>query len=288
MQRPKHRPNVPILAALAAAALAACAPGDDGPRLSPEQRAALAAADSLAAAAEEALAPLPLLDADTRGELRRHLNARHVASARQHGVGAVRDSGEVARLAAAGDLVRLQDSTAHWIVRELDYSLPFLTPDARAMLVEIGERFHQRLDSLRIPRYRFEITSVLRTAALQSELRQGNPNASRTTSSHEFGTTLDIAYNGFSPPAPAAPQLRALRQRVADDPAVAVLAVERARAALEGVAEERTGELKAVLAEVLREMQQEGKLRALHERAQPVFHITVAREYPAPPRPAAE
>ncbi|HUG40895.1 MAG TPA: hypothetical protein VMM12_10435 [Longimicrobiales bacterium] len=40
-------------------------------------------------------------------------------------------------------------------------------------------------------------------------------------------------------------------------------------------------ELKAILGAKLREMRQEGRLRALLERAQPVYHLTVSTEYPA-------
>ncbi|MBW3553000.1 MAG: hypothetical protein KY466_05805 [Gemmatimonadetes bacterium] len=279
-----------VLAAGLVALAAGCGEGDpdDGGRLNEAERQALAAAEALADSAEEALAPVPLLTASERSALRRHLNAAHLASARQLGV-AVRDSAHVARLAAAGDLVRLQDSTTYWVVRELEHSLPYVTPDARAMLEELGRRFHQRLDSLGIPRYRFEISSVLRTAALQADLRRGNSNASRGTSSHQFGTTVDVAYNLFSPPATTAPALAALETRLPGDPELRTWAVERAREALAGVASDRSEELKAVLGEVLRAMQEEGRLQALLERAQPVYHLTVSRRYPGTAdRPAAE
>ena len=268
-------------------ALTACA-GEDEPEVDPAERAAVRAAHALADSAERALAPVPLLTADARRDLRRHLNAAHLASAREHGVGAVEDSAAVARLAVAGALVPLEDTTGHWVVRELDHSLGFVTPDTRAMLVEIGQRFHQRLDSLGIPRFRFEVSSVLRTSALQAELRRGNSNASRGTSSHEHGTTVDIAYNAFSPPAPEAPSMRALVGSAARDARLAGLAIASATKALRDVAGERTAELKAIMGEVLREMQSEGKLRALHERAQPVYHITVAAPYRATPRAASE
>ena len=267
---------------------AACGP-DGGGRLSEGERQALRAAEALGDSAERALAPVPLLTADERSALRRHLNAAHLASARQLGV-AVLDSAHVSRLAAAGDLVRLQDSTSYWIVRELEHSLPYVTPDARAMLQELGRRFHQRLDSLGVPRYRFEVSSVLRTAALQADLRQGNSNASRGTSSHQFGTTVDIAYNTFSPPAPSAPALTRLQGRLPADPELRSRAAGWASEALADVASDRSDELKAILGEVLREMQENGRVQALLERAQPVYHLTVAVRYPRGPaaRPAAE
>lgn len=260
--------------------LAACGgDGEDG-RLDEAERAAARAAAAVADSAERALAPVPLLAAEDRRALRRHLNAAHVASARQLGVGAVRDSAQVAALASAGKLVRLEDSTAFWVLRDLDYSLPYVTPDARAMLIDIGRRFHERLDSLGVPRYRFEITSVLRTASLQARLRSANPNASRGTSSHEYGTTVDLAYNAFAAPASPAPAMAALRQTLPRDPRLQELAAERAREALGAVADARSDELKAILGETLRAMQEEGRLQALIERAQPVYHLTVSAEYP--------
>ena len=272
-----------VLAAGLVALAAACgdADPDDGGRLDEAERQALRAAESLADSAEEALAPVPLLSASDRSALRRHLNAAHLSSARELGV-AIRDSAHVERLAAAGELVRLQDSTSYWVVRELEHSLPYVTPGAHAMLEEIGRRFHQRLDSLQVFRYRFEISSVLRTAALQADLRRGNTNASRGTSSHQFGTTVDIAYNAFSPPASTAPALTRLQQRLPADPELRSRALDRASEALAEVASDRSDELKAILGEVLGEMQQEGRLQALHERAQPVYHLTVATRYPGP------
>lgn len=279
----------PLLArALAATALlTAATTACDGGGLSEAERAAIRAADAVADSAEQALAPVPLLSRADSRDLREHLNDAHLASARQLGVGAVADTAEVARLVAADELVRLQDTTSHWVVRELEHSLPYVTPDAAAMLIEIGRRFHAALDSLGVPRYRFEITSVLRTAALQADLRRSNPNAAQGASSHEFGTTVDIAYNEFSPPAPSAPSLAALQRRVAEEGDVRELAVERASDRLDAVADERAQELKAILGEVLRNMQEEGRLQALLERAQPIYHITVAERRSAP-RPATE
>src|SRR5687768_2226691 len=130
--------------------------------------------------------------------LRRDVNERHIERARQLGV---RVTGPVEPLISSGQLVRLPDTTAYWIVRELDYSIPYVTPDAVAMLNEIGRRFHQTLDSLGVTRYRLDITSALRTPEQHAELRRRNSNASRVESSHEFGTTVDIAYRRFAPPA---------------------------------------------------------------------------------------
>ena len=243
------------------------------------QRRAAGIAVAAAESADAARAPVPLLRGDERSDLRRHLNPTHLASARALGIGGIEDSSNVDRLVAQGKLMRLPDSTRYWTVRELEHSLPFVTPDAHAMLVDIGERFQTRLDSLGIPHYRFEVSSVLRTAALQEDLRRGNRNASRSTSSHEFGTTVDIPYNTFVPPVtPMAGA--AIGDELRADPSLAPIVRPHLELALAEVAEERRAELKAILGRVLIEMQDEGALRGLHERGQAVYHITVAQEYP--------
>lgn len=197
--------------------------------------------------------------------LRRDVNERHIERARQLGV---RVTGSVEPLVAAGQLVRLADTTAYWIVRELDYSIPYVTPDTEAMLREIGQRFHIPLDSLGVPRFRLDITSALRTPDQHAELRRRNSNASRVESAHEFGTTVDIAYRRYAPPADGTfADVTDVPQWMSDS-----LLVETAR--------ERGAELQAALGRVLQDMQREGKLLVRMERRQTVYHITVARRFP--------
>lgn len=224
---------------------------------------ALARADSI----DDALfQPLPLLTPAQENALRRHPNAEHLARARRLGV---RPAGEAALDAYVreGTLVALEPSTPWWIVRRLDHSVAYVTPDTRALLEELGRRFQERLARHGLPPYRFEISSVLRTASHQQALRGENANATRGTSAHEFGTTVDVAYNGF-----AAPE----RNRTESDD------VDRALARLEDlmlerIAGRRSHEIKAILGSVLAEMQDEGMVLVTLERLQPVFHLTVAR-----------
>jgi hypothetical protein len=116
------------------------------------------------------------------------------------------------------------------------------------------------------PPYRLEVTSVLRTPEGQAALRETNPNAASGVSTHEFGTSLDVAYSGYAAPGSAtAPQ----------DPAERITAL-----ALERVAARYSRELQKVLGDVLREMQSEGLVMVTLERQQPVYHLTVARATP--------
>jgi hypothetical protein len=220
------------------------------------------------------------LSAAEQRSLRRDVNAVQVARARRMGIPRNSDPD---RLLQSGRLVALEDTTEYWIVRRLDYSSPYVTPDTRAMLLEMGERFHAGLDSLGLPRFRFEVTSVLRTPAHQAALQRSNPNAARGVSAHEFGTTVDVAYRRFTPSADFQPP--------ADVP-LTEAAVARLRLAHDAMMTEtatlRGAELQALLGRVIREMRDEGKLLVMMERRQTVYHMTVARSFPREPAGTAD
>jgi hypothetical protein len=232
---------------------------------------------SLAAAAaiEDALRPVPLLRPAEEQRLRRYLNAAHVSRARALGVRPA-DHEELRSLVEAGRLVLLEPATEHWVVRDQARARAYVTPDVPPLLVEIAERFQARLAGHGVPPYRLEITSVLRTAAEQAELRRRNPNAAAGVSSHEFGTTLDIAYESFAPP------LRVPDGLVADGPAGLDPELERvASLALETVGGRKSREMQAFLGHVLLELQAAGDVLVILERLQPVYHITVGRRLAA-------
>jgi hypothetical protein len=222
---------------------------------------------------ETAVQRLPGLIGSIRQDTRRHLNATHVAAARRNGVGPVRDSAHLADLVRRGTLVQLPDSTQWWVLRELDKSLPFVTPGTQAALEVVGQRFHARLDEHGLPPFRLDITSVLRTSQQQSALRRRNPNASATTSSHEFGTTLDIAYLSFA--APQSIDHASLNL----EPAEQVSGSLRTEviAAMDSLGTRYAPHLEGELGAVLQQLQRDGMVLILRERSQPVYHITVAR-----------
>lgn len=282
-----------ILNTVVAMLLALTACGPDAGEREAARRAALDAAEARALDQVQArldsvdaiLEQQPPLSSDERYQLRQYLNAKQVEAARRLGVDPPRDTAEVRALLRDAALVALEDSTRYWTVRKLTHSFPYVTDDAHGMLEELGRRFQDRLDSLGLPPYRFEITSALRTAELQQALRGGNPNASRTTSSHEFGTTVDIAYRAFSPPVQPEGVPVAFPDSLDLEPAareelMEQLAQEEAER-LEELASERASNLKGVLGHVLEAMQEEGANLPLHERSQAVFHVTVGDTFPA-------
>ncbi|HEX2079594.1 MAG TPA: DUF5715 family protein [Longimicrobium sp.] len=198
------------------------------------------------------------------GNLRLDKNATQIATARSLGI-RVSDQAEIQRLAREGRLVELADSTEYWILRDMDHSTPYVTPDARAMLLELGRRFHARLDRLGLPRYRMKVTSALRTDETQADLRRTNSYASQTTSAHEFGTTVDVSHERFAAPAP--------------DPAR--MGWEMEAEMLDEVGKEHARVLQAELGRAIAEMRAQGALHVMMENKQPVYHMTVARRFSA-------
>jgi hypothetical protein len=216
--------------------------------------------------------PMPLLRPAQEAALRRFGNDTQLAAARRLGVAPNTSEAELEQLVRAGRLVRLADSSEHWVVRRLDHSAPYVTPDAAALLRELAQRFHGALAEAGVPPYRLEVTSALRSAEDQARLRAVNPNAAEGRSTHQYGTTFDIAYNAFAPPAapivePALPEGDWLEPHL----------VEVAAALAETVAARRSRELMAVLGTLLIDLQNEGRVMVTLERLQPVYHMTVAR-----------
>jgi hypothetical protein len=208
------------------------------------------------------------LSRQERTNLRIDVSAVQIVPARELGI---QPGTPLEQLISDGQVVQLPEETSLWVLRDLNYSKPYLVPSAEAMLEEIGNRFQAKLDSMGLPHFRMEVTSALRTADSQAQLRRRNRNAAPTESAHEFGTTFDIAYRKFSPPMDDGTGREPLpldaRGRVVSDSMWTLVARQR------GV------ELQALLGRVLQEMRLEGKLYTRMERSQPVYHTTVARHY---------
>jgi len=282
MVRPRAIPGVPLAAIpLLLLVVQGCGPAEDPPDPAEIEAAALASFErELAAAiarvevaasrADRTLNPLPLITPGEEAALRAYLNASHVARAQALGV-RVQDADALAEFLEEGRLIPLPDSTEHWIVRPRT-APAHVTPDVQALLAEVGARFQDRLAGMGLPPFRIEVTSALRTSERQAALRRTNPNAAAGISSHEFGTTVDISYAAFAPPAELEPGL------LDDLPEPLRPHLRRmAELAFESVSARKSRELTAILGEVLREAQAEGIVLVIYERQQSVFHLTVGR-----------
>lgn len=85
-------------------------------------------------------------------------------------------------------------STRYCKVDSMYHSRPFLTPEAVLLVDYIGHRFRQLMHEYypSADEYRLVITSALRTAQSERNLRRVNRNAT-DTSAHMYGTTFDIS-----------------------------------------------------------------------------------------------
>ena len=227
--------------------------------------------DRIAAAVDSIFQPLPLMSPATEDALRRFGNAQHLARARALGPGRNLPPDSLRALEADARLIRFEDSE-YWIVRDLDYSQAVVVPEVVEVLREIGVRFQRRLDELGAPPLRFEISSVTRTATDQDRLRQVNPNAAAGESAHEYGTTADILYSAYAAPLEPIASIDASGAEWLEPFLVRFAAI-----AAERVAARRALEIRALLGQVLLELQNEGRVLVTLERQQPVFHFTVAR-----------
>ena len=245
------------------------------PTLPPPDLRQRAAWDSLDARVAALRADLGLLQQPTSDEeapLRRPRTPSyrlHLAWADSLGVQPVASKREIGVYLGAGRLVPLVD-TEHYQVRILEHSKPFVVPEVLDALAEIGRRFQGRLAERGLPPYRFVVSSALRTADLQRDLRTSNRNAAAGRSSHEYGASVDVVtFRYAARPAPA----DTLRLPIADPDlgraqrSLSQWTDDLGRAYWDGLFGELT--------RVMNEMQQERRLVVLLEEEQPVFHITV-------------
>ena len=171
-------------------------------------------------------------------------NEVQLVAAQKHGVSPVADRDEAEHRKA--ELVYVAASP-FFQVDELRSSIPYLVPRAAVLINDIGRNFIDSLLVKGIPLHQVIVTSVTRTQADLAKLSKVNKNTSEN-SCHLYGTTFDIAYNRY----------------------VAVSTLS----GLPGT-EVRSDQLKKVLAEVLRDLREQGRCYVKYEIKQGCFHITV-------------
>lgn len=169
------------------------------------------------------------------------LNEKHIELAKKVGLSAIPQTrSDVEHMKK--DLVRIEDNE-YYIVDELRYSMPYLTPGAAEELMTIAKAFSDSLESKQLLDYKLIVSSVLRTEEDVTRLRRsGNPNASNN-SAHCYGTTFDITYVRYH----------------SDDETEAFM---------------QPYELTKVLGEVLRDQKNATRCLVKYERSEHCFHIT--------------
>lgn len=166
----------------------------------------------------------------------------HTAAAIINGVGPLETRADTVLF--KDKLVRIPSELDIYRVDKLTHSMPFLVPEAVALLTDICMNFRDSLISKKMPVYKPIVTSIARTNDDIKGLSRRNRNASEN-SVHRYATTFDIAWTRFDKVNPA-------DERNLDD-----------------------GKLKAVLGQVLHDLRERDRCYIKHERKQSCFHITV-------------
>lgn len=167
---------------------------------------------------------------------------KHLAAATAKGITPMTNRADTAK--HAQDMVRLPMELDLYKIDKLTHSVPYLVPDASALLVQICANFRDSLKSKRLPYYKPIITSITRTQDDVSGLTKRNHNAS-DNSAHTYGTTFDISWKRFQ------------------------------KIGVSGKNDVSVDKLKLVLAQVLHNLRERDKCYIVHERKQACFHITV-------------
>lgn len=237
---------------------------------------------------ESRLAEVPPLTESEIDSLRRSLNDEHAAAARALGIEPVLRRQRLVRVARDSGLVQI-DATPRYRLLDAEYSVYIGTHGVRRALDSLSALFWADLDALRLPGFRFTVSSMLRSAEDQAAVQGVNINAARGTSSHEHGTTFDITYRRFGYRGGPEPELARLPKGLA--PIVRGQTrnylLEQRETSYRRMASRHTEELSALLGRALIRLENDGVLLALHEQQQPVYHVTaLLRDTTvAPPRP---
>lgn len=171
------------------------------------------------------------------------LNDVQLATAKKIGIRPIATREEAEHI--KGRLLEIQ-ACERYGLDSLTHSIPFLIPQAVALLDTIGVNFLDSLEAKGLNPNRVIVTSVTRTRQDVKRLRQRNTNAS-DNSCHFYGTTFDLSWRRFEKVED--PDGRPMQDVSADT-------------------------LKLVLSEVLRDLRKAERCYVKYELKQGCFHIT--------------
>lgn len=171
------------------------------------------------------------------------MQKQQIGAAQKYGISPIKDRAAAKHAIKSGNLVKVT-SCRDYQLAPMGHSIPYLTDNAADILAEIGRNFRDSLDSKGLCDHKIVVTSILRTDEDVEKLMKRN-NVAVKNSAHRYATTFDISYRNFVPVGLA-------------------LSTDR-------------GELKKVLAEVLRDLRNEKLCYVRYETSQSCFHITVRK-----------
>lgn len=217
------------------------------------------------------------INAKKQKKLRKHLLADHLKTADSLGKKPIRDQKHLQDLLKKGEMVELkQDFSTPWYFFNVRKEYRYLSPNAKKGLIKLSQHFNKKIKDRMIKKFgkkantdfiiKFAISSATRSESYQRKLRGRNANAA-SISSHSYGISFDIFYDEYylyreiSESSPSWPYLKEGKSLIG-------FAIGRAR----------RRQLRAMLAETLIDLQDEGVLYAIWERNQRCYHVTILEQ----------
>lgn len=168
------------------------------------------------------------------GRLKKDTYEEHLTAAELKGLRLIQDEYQLYQKIHDSTLVDVSQGRGYR-VDSLTHSFPFITPDSKAVLEELGKAY----EALAGEGNFFTVSSATRTESQQKALKRRNRNATDGNSSHSYGISFDISYIRFN-----------------------------------GI-REWDGKAQQYLEKVLNHFQQTGKIYVIKERRQSCYHVTV-------------
>ncbi len=168
------------------------------------------------------------------GRLKKDTYEEHLTAAELKGLHLIQDEYQLYQKIHDSTLVDVIQGRGYR-VDSLTHSFPFVTPDSKVVLEELGQAY----EALAGEGNFFTVSSATRTESQQKALKRRNRNATDGNSSHSYGISFDISFIRFN-----------------------------------GV-RGWDGKAQKNLEKVLNHFQQTGKIYVIKERRQSCYHVTV-------------
>ncbi len=204
------------------------------------------------------------LSSSRRKKLRKYLLEHHLRLADNSGMPLIETDENIIDLESDRRLVSLKGDDIPYYFYNVPDKYRFGTAATKEGLFRISERFNKKLRLENGVEARYAISSAVRSAGKQNKLRKINANAS-LESSHSYGVSVDIFYDDFYISIPKREDVGSLTYMLVEK-------VRPRTGFLLGDALAR--QLRSVLMESIIELQEEGKLIAIIEERQRVFHVS--------------
>ncbi len=197
--------------------------------------------------------------------LRKYLFPRHMRVAREQGIGPVADTGMVETLVKEDKLELIDGDNLPYYFYGVKKEHRYLTPGAARGLAVVAAAFNRVCREHGIKgQLKFAVSSAIRPASYQQELRGRNMNAV-SESTHSYGVSIDLFFDDYYVVLPEVEGNGVLSR---------IVSQLRARMGyMMGDAVRRQG--KTLLAMTVHRLQEQGVIYVTLERKQRCFHVTV-------------